>query len=84
MVPEDYSNTDHRCKDAECFRLENSLTAGSIEKTKEWSIWAVKGLVVLYLAACLWTILAAVKDAVVAALEPLITIWKMGRWLFGQ
>jgi hypothetical protein len=51
---------------------------------KEWLIYISKLLFILYLAACLWNILSAVRDGILHALQPVITLWSLVRWVLGR
>jgi hypothetical protein len=62
------------------FGLEDRLT---LTTAKEWGIWTSKLLFGLYLAACLWTVLAAVRDALVVALEPVFALLGFVKWVIG-
>jgi hypothetical protein len=50
---------------------------------KDWLIYIFKLLCILYLAACIWNILSAVKDGIIHALQPIITLWSFMRWVLG-
>jgi hypothetical protein len=66
--------------------LEDKLTPANINilSAKEWGKWAIKVLLALYLAACIWNVLAAIKDAIVTALEPIFALCGFLRWAFGK
>ncbi|KAF2403489.1 hypothetical protein EJ06DRAFT_280947 [Trichodelitschia bisporula] len=64
--------------------VENLFMIKSVADARARLAWLAKGLLVLYLAACAWTILAAIRDAVVKALEPVFAVWAVVMWVFGR
>jgi hypothetical protein len=51
----------------------------------DWRWWPLlRWLLIMYLFSCMWSIVVAVKDAVLRALQPLFTLWSLMRWLFGD
>ncbi|KAF2423816.1 hypothetical protein EJ08DRAFT_424436 [Tothia fuscella] len=64
--------------------LHDKLTPANMSRAKDWGIWVAKVGFGLYLAARLWNILAAVKDAVFMALEPVFAFCGFVRWVFGK
>jgi hypothetical protein len=69
---------------SEAFGLDKNSATNNFETTKEWGLWFAKALLALYFAACLWNIVAAVKDAVIKGLEPVISVWNFVCWAFGH
>jgi hypothetical protein len=69
---------------SECLGSNSRKTAETTKSTKAWSIWVIKILFACYLAACFWNILAAVRDGVIEALEPIFALWNFAKWVAGK
>jgi hypothetical protein len=68
-----------------CLRhVETTVTTENWRKVRGWILWIGKSLLVVYLAACIWGILAAVKDAIVSACAPIVAVWAVFSWVFGH
>jgi hypothetical protein len=48
---------------------------------KEYLLYTLKLVILLYIAASLWNILAGIRDGLVKALQPMIMVWEVLRWV---
>jgi hypothetical protein len=60
-----------------------AVTAENLQVTKDLGILTLKLLTMLYLAACMWSIVIAIHEALVKAFEPILYFWNFLNWLFG-
>jgi hypothetical protein len=63
--------------------LLDAVTAESLQVARDLGILMLKVLLLLYLAACMWSVVAAVHEALLKAFEPLMFLWSFLNWLFG-
>ncbi|KAF2665815.1 hypothetical protein BT63DRAFT_417340 [Microthyrium microscopicum] len=64
--------------------IEDAIRQENREHIARWSLWTAKMLLILYLAACVWNVVAAVRDAVLRAFAPLWAFWELVGWVFGR
>lgn len=60
--------------------IEDAAKVENRKTVKNWGIWIGKFLLILYLAACVWNVVAAVRDAILKAVEPIIAFWRFLNW----
>jgi hypothetical protein len=62
--------------------VESVATAANWSSVTDWAWWALRVVLVLYVAASLWSIVAAVKDAVMNACAPVFAFCGFVAWVF--
>jgi hypothetical protein len=61
-----------------------SITTENLENVRNIGVLCMKILILLYLAACMWNVVAAIHDAVVKAFEPFLIFWTFLNWMAGE
>jgi hypothetical protein len=64
--------------------VESIATTENWTSVTDWAWWILRGFLVLYVAASLWSIVAAIKDAVMSACAPVFAFWSFVSWMFGK